>query len=258
MRNAVPSDLAAEYLEADGLGGFASGSVGLARTRRYHALLLAAITPPTGRVVLVAGFDAFVERDGVREAISSQSYDPGQRSPDGAARIEHFSAEPWPTWTFRLSDGARVTQEIIAAHGSARVVVTWRLTDQRGARIGGRLAVRPFLAGREYHALCAADAAHEPLLAEPKRGGERLTFAMPSGMPEVEMRAEAAYHHAPHWYRGFHYAEECERGFPHREDLASPGELVFDFSEGEACWVVSAGADSSEAGTGSTAAGRRR
>jgi len=50
-----------EWLEADGSGGFASGTAGLARTRRYHALLLIATTPPTGRVVLVNGFDAWVD-----------------------------------------------------------------------------------------------------------------------------------------------------------------------------------------------------
>lgn len=43
----------AEWLEADGLGGFASGTVSGIRTRRYHALLLTATTPPTGRYVLV-------------------------------------------------------------------------------------------------------------------------------------------------------------------------------------------------------------
>ena len=40
----------AEWLEADGLGGFASGTVSGIRTRRYQALLLAATNPPTGRV----------------------------------------------------------------------------------------------------------------------------------------------------------------------------------------------------------------
>jgi len=230
-----------EWLEADGLGGFASGTAGLARTRRYHALLLAAATPPTGRAVLVAGFDAFVLRGGRREAISAQSYDPEQRSPDGAARIERFESAPWPRWTFRLADGARVTQEIFATKGDARVVVTWRLADAHGEAAPGRLVVRPFLAGRDYHALCtAANAARFP--AEPKRDGERLTFAMPDALPAVEMRANAEYLHAPYLYRGFHYAAECERGFPHREDLPSPGELVFDFSRGEACWVLWAGA----------------
>src|SRR5262249_2666863 len=40
-----------EWLEADGLGGFASGTVCGIRTRRYHAILLAATSPPAGRVV---------------------------------------------------------------------------------------------------------------------------------------------------------------------------------------------------------------
>ena len=47
-----------EWLESDGLGGFASGPVLGPRTRRYHALLLTATTPPTGRIVLVNGFEA--------------------------------------------------------------------------------------------------------------------------------------------------------------------------------------------------------
>ena len=41
----------AEWLEADGLGGFASGTVSGTRTRRYHALLLtaAAVEAPSNR-----------------------------------------------------------------------------------------------------------------------------------------------------------------------------------------------------------------
>jgi hypothetical protein len=50
-----------EWLEAYGLGGFVSGTVSGIRTRRYHALLLTATKPPSGRLVLVNGFDASVE-----------------------------------------------------------------------------------------------------------------------------------------------------------------------------------------------------
>src|SRR5262245_15053904 len=98
----------AEWLEADGLGGFASGTAGLIRTRRYHALLLAATTPPAGRVVLVNGFEAWVERAGASVALSSQRYAPDVVHPDGAARIEAFTPDPWPTWTFALPDGTRL------------------------------------------------------------------------------------------------------------------------------------------------------
>src|SRR6266436_5462251 len=63
-----------EWLEADGLGGFASGTVAGIRTRRYHALLLAATKPPTGRFVLVNGLDAEVETPDGKFAITSQRY----------------------------------------------------------------------------------------------------------------------------------------------------------------------------------------
>ena len=80
-----PIDPSAEWLEADGLGGFASGTVSGIRTRRYHALLLTATTPPAGRMVLVNGFDAWVETPRGPFAISSQRYAPDVVHPDGVA-----------------------------------------------------------------------------------------------------------------------------------------------------------------------------
>src|ERR1700749_1847743 len=83
-------DSSAEWREGDGLGGFASGTVSGIRTRRYHALLLTAATPPAGRMVLANGFDALVETPSGTFAISSQRYGPDVIHPDGASRIESF------------------------------------------------------------------------------------------------------------------------------------------------------------------------
>src|SRR5215211_1938855 len=90
----------AEWLEADGLGGFASGTVSGIRTRRYHALLLTATTPPTGRMVLVNGIEAWLETDGRIIPLSSHLYAPDAIHPDGCERIEAFDAEPWPRWRY--------------------------------------------------------------------------------------------------------------------------------------------------------------
>src|SRR5215472_14151611 len=105
-------DLEAEWLEADGLGGFASGTVGGRRTRRYHALLLTATTPPTGRVVLVNGIEVWVEAGGQRFGISTQKYLPDVYHPDCRRLIASFARKPWPSWTLRLHDGSTVEQEI--------------------------------------------------------------------------------------------------------------------------------------------------
>ena len=41
-----------EWLETNGLGGYASSTIIGANTRRYHGLLVAALAPPTRRTVL--------------------------------------------------------------------------------------------------------------------------------------------------------------------------------------------------------------
>src|SRR5688572_28846823 len=101
-----------EWLETDGFGGFASGCTDTTRSRRYHALLLTATIPPTGRFVLVNGFDAWVETSSGTYAISSQRYAPDVIHPDGHRRIESFTTAPCPTWTFKLEDGTRIQQYI--------------------------------------------------------------------------------------------------------------------------------------------------
>ena len=91
----------AEWLETDGLGGFASGTVCGQRTRRYHALLLVAQHPPADRVVLVNGFDAWVETPDGSYPISTQYYRNDAEAPSGHVYLKSFTSEPWPTWRFQ-------------------------------------------------------------------------------------------------------------------------------------------------------------
>jgi predicted glycogen debranching enzyme len=238
-------DPATEWLEADGLGGFASGTVGGPRTRRYHALLLAATTPPTGRFVLVNGVEAWVEKDGERRALSSQFYLPDVRHPDGADRLVDFSPDPWPTWRFRLEDGTELTQEVWVVPGAPRVALAWRLAG----RVGGvRLEVRPLLSGRDYHALHHQNPAFR---FEAETSADRVSWQPYPDVPAVIARSNGAYRHEPLWYRNFLYAEEAARGLDHLEDLASPGAFCWSLSRGEAVLTLrAASAPVAEAGDG--------
>ena len=218
-----------EWLEADGLGGFASGTISGSRTRRYHALLLAAATPPTGRQVLVNGLEVWLDTPRGVIALSCQRYAPEVVHPDGASRIASFSAEPWPTWRYQIGDGLEIEHEILVRHGAPVALASWRLVTPAD---GVRLRVRPLLSGRDYHALHHENPAFE--FAPRTRDGERLVFAPYPGLPAVELLANAEYEHAPEWYRGFLYAQERARGLDAVEDLASPGILRFDLSSGSA------------------------
>src|SRR5207302_6963791 len=117
----------AEWLEADGLGGFASGTAPGLRPRRYHALLLTATTPPAGRMVLVNGFDAWVETPDGTVALSSQRYGPDVIHPDVATRIESFEYEPWPRWRFRLTSDLALVQELFVRPGESAIYISWQI-----------------------------------------------------------------------------------------------------------------------------------
>jgi predicted glycogen debranching enzyme len=236
--------LTREWLEADGLGGFASSTVAGIRTRRYHALLLTAKTPPTGRVVLVNGFDAWVETPAGRYAISSQAYGPDVTHPDGATRIAGFELEPWPRWTFALPDGTRVAQEIFVSKDSSSVAVSWKLLAGTGALT---LTLRPFLSGRDYHALHHENPAFRFEAAEGPAG--LRTFHPYPDVPSIAVRSNGSYDAAPEWYRNFLYAEEKARGLDFAEDLASPGTFRFDLSAGEAIWLAAAQGHEAALGT---------
>ena len=109
----------AEWLEADGLGGFTSGTVSGVRTHRYHALLLTATTPPAGRMVLVNGFDAWVQTGDGIFSISSQRYQPDVIHPDGVIRLVDFQPEPLPRWTYQIGEALFVEQEVFVPYGAS-------------------------------------------------------------------------------------------------------------------------------------------
>lgn len=223
-----------EWLEADGCGGFASGTATGLRTRRYHALLLTALTPPTGRVVLVNGFEAWIETPRGRFALTSQGYAPDVIDPDGTQRIETFSNEPWPTWHFKFEDGTEIVQEIFAAAESGITALTWRLN---GSPTDVRLFVRPLISGRDYHALHKENGAFD-FTATPD--GEKVRWHPYESLPGIcaMFSANGHYTHEPIWFRNFLYAEERARGMDATEDLASPGVFEWDLSAGEAVWLL--------------------
>jgi predicted glycogen debranching enzyme len=235
MSASIAVDERTEWLETDGLGGFASGTTSGIRTRRYHALLLVAATPPTGRMVLVNGLDAWIQRPGqADEYLTRQRYAPGIVAPEQGAELEGFADEPWPTWTWRLRDGSVVEQEVFVPHDRPVVALRWRRTGGDGS---GSLVVRPFLSGRDTHALHHANPGFR---FDARREGDRLIWEPYAGVPSVCALADGEYVHDPQWYRGFRYEEERNRGLDFEEDLASPGLVRWSAGQ-EAVLLLGAG-----------------
>ncbi len=212
-------DVEREWLETDGLGGFAMGTVAGYRTRRYHGLLLAAVRPPTDRTLLVASLDVTVDTPSGSYAISTQRYVPDVTHPRGEDLMERFTHDPWPAWSFRLPDGSTVTQEIAMAYRGATTVVRFTREGDGAASI----RVRPFLMGRDMHHMTHAD---DAIAFVPLIDGVRHTWQLyPDGAP-LTVLCDGTYRHEAFWFRDFQLDEERARGFDHAEDAASPGEFT--------------------------------
>ncbi|HEX2660764.1 MAG TPA: amylo-alpha-1,6-glucosidase, partial [Polyangia bacterium] len=216
------------------------------RTRRYHGLLVTATTPPNGRQVLVSGFDVAVETPGGSWWLSTQRYDGDVTGGDGERHLQSFTGggegepNPWPTWIYRLPDGTRIQQEVLMRAGAPQVFVSWRLLSATRAPTAApdlawaRLRVRPFFAGRDFHALMHENSRFS---FDPEIRGDSFRFRPYATGPTVVVSSSGSYRHQPHWYRGFAYDEERARGLDFVEDLAAPGEWEFELGAGDAAMV---------------------
>ncbi|HEX2871802.1 MAG TPA: amylo-alpha-1,6-glucosidase [Polyangiaceae bacterium] len=231
----LPQD-ADEWLEADGLGGFASGTASRLRTRRYHGLLLCALKPPQDRRLLVQGFVAWLETPNGRAELWPQAYGGGYLGPCDAT-VEQFSCEPWPTWRLRTTLGPVVEVELFVPHGRPAVALRFRLAEAWDQPV--TLRIRPLLSGRDFHSLHRENSAFH---FDPRRQGELVRFTPYPGAPAVQSLSNARFDAAPDWYRNFYYREEAERGLDATEDLATPGvlELNLEHDKRELWWLLQA------------------
>lgn len=223
-----------EWLETNGLGGYASSSVSGAHTRRYHGLLVAAVHPPTERVVVLSRLDETVVSAGVSYELGCNFY-PGAIHPRGFELLDRFEREVFPTFTFRCGQ-VTVRKTIGMIHGENTVVVGYEVLDAPGAVM---LEMRPIVAGRLYHALNRAN----PYLRWGSHWeGNRLSVNPYDGI-NLSLDAPASgFSPAPYWLYNVEYPEERARGFDFQEDLFCYGVIQRTLRPGER-WAMVASTD---------------
>ncbi len=223
--------LSLEWLETNGRGGFASGTVAGANTRRYHALLLIARKPPTERLVLVNQVEEWLEIDDQWFPLSTNLY-PGAIHPAGYGHCASFELNPWPTWTYRVG-GLTVQRDILCVRGRDLVLLQWSVKGK--AKTSIRLRVRPKLTGRDYHALHHENGA---LTDKALVHDGSVEWQPYPDLPAVRAFHSGTYRHVPQWYRRIEFPIERQRGLDAEEDWWSPGEFLLELRSGVAAHLV--------------------
>lgn len=214
--------LGREWLETNGLGGFASSTVLGLNTRRYHGLLVAALAPPVARVVLLSKIEETVVVDGRRYDLSANRY-PGVIHPQGHRHLTGFRLDPFPIFTYDM-EGTSIEKSIWMVHGQNTTVVEYELTSLcAGADVCFEL--RPLVAFRDFHRLTHENTA----LDQRVQIEEGRAIVRPyAGLPPLCLAHDADdVVTQGQWYRQFEYSVERERGLDCVEDLFQPLTLIY-------------------------------
>jgi predicted glycogen debranching enzyme len=216
--------LSREWLVANGLGGYASGSVAGAITRRYHALLIAALPAPLGRVVMLNHLSErlrFPDRSVVWLGVHTQGGRLAQV--EGAQHLVEFRLEAeLPVWRYQIGD-AIIEKSLLMLHGQNTVHVYYRLLGPSDPNFHVRVGLRPLVNFRP----------HDAPVNQPIPPGYRVTASDgrievcgPPELPALRLRmggADAAFTLDSHQISDVRYDSEAQRGYEHEGPLWSPG-----------------------------------
>lgn len=219
-----------EWLVTNGIGGFASGTLGFLNTRRYHGLLIAARKPPVERVVLVAKLETTVTYCGVKTSLATNEYGDGTIDPLGYRFLDSVRLEgQHPVWRWVIGD-AVLEQRIWMAHGCNTTYVQYRFLSGSGPL---DLELRPLCTYRDYHSLRRGRADVSVSLCP-----DGVEVRYPDAQPYRICSDGGVVTPAPDWYWNFKRRQESARGLDDLEDLFAPALLRLSVAPGEARAVI--------------------
>lgn len=226
-----------EWLLANGLGSFASGTVTDARTRTYHGWLVAALDPPSQRTLLLSHIEASLEVAGI-VALGTNYWGNDVIEPEGFRLLDSFEIAPIPTWIWQ-QDNWQLTRQMIMPHVELSNAVppdnTHRVFIQYcyQGEIKGVLRLRFMIADRDFHHQQQADANLQfSQIVESQQVFLQALRPGWIGTPWQLRWTDGDYQHDPVWYWNYRLPEETDRGLGDREDLFSPGYLTIELNPG--------------------------
>jgi predicted glycogen debranching enzyme len=207
----------------NGLGGFACGTVAGANTRRYHGFLMASLSPPVERTLLVAKIEPSVQYLGVETDLSANEFEGGAISGHGFVHLESFAVQHGiPVWRYAVAD-ALLEQRIFMAPEANTSYLRLELLR---ASAPLRATLKPLITYRDYHS--HGRGARDFQLEADAEQCRVQAFA--GARPYRLSMSQGRFSAAPSWYWNFWHRMEAERGLDASEDLLTPGTFAIDLS----------------------------
>lgn len=205
-----------EWLITNGIGGYSSSTIIGANVRKYSGLLVAPLTPPARRFLILSKIDESVE-------IRGRKYDlytnvGKEYISKGFEYQQEFEKEIVPTFKYKIGT-TQITKTICMDYRKNTVGVYYKVKTG-GAK--AKLTLAPIVNFRDFHTV---NENHEfELRQEIYKGKVKLVVDRNSQTPIYMHISEGNYiEHQNDTFRNMFYIEEEKRGFSAEENHVVPG-----------------------------------
>ncbi|MBN9118501.1 MAG: glycogen debranching enzyme family protein [Planctomycetes bacterium] len=236
-RQPLDALLEREWLVTNGLGGYASGTVSGAATRRYHGLLIAAHPVPLGRVMMVNHIWEYLRLPDYRTVpFGGEEKVDNQLHIHGAEHLVEFKLESGlPEWRYAV-EGFELEKRVYFAYRHNTVYVRYRLGKGKGR---ARLKVKPSLHFRGHDDHVSTTLCAPTVLTAVE---DRYELSCGSTFPTLRMALDGGGNDA-FTIRGERisdvlYRVEESRGYEYKGALYAPGHFRLDLEPGQEATLV--------------------
>ena len=215
-----------EWLITNGIGGFASSTIIGVNTRRYHGLLVAPLTPPARRMLILSKLDESL-------IIGNKQHDLYTNIctnyvSQGFKYLESFQKDILPIFKYKVQD-TEITKAICMKYGENTVIVYYKI---RNGKKKAKLRLAPVFNYRDFHSM---NKKHDfQISQEIKPNKIKIVIDKNIAHPIYMKTSEGKYieHQKDIFYNMF-YIEEEKRGFEPEENHIVSGVFEIDIKPNE-------------------------
>ena len=215
-----------EWLITNGIGGYSSSSIIGANTRKYHGLLVASLTPPGRRFLILSKLDESIEVRGKKYDLYTNIGK--EYISKGFNYQESFKKDIIPTFTYKIGK-IEITKKICMDYGKNTVGVYYKI---KNGGYKAKLTLAPIINFRDFHTVNTDHVFKVKQIS--KKNKIRISIDENSYTPIYINLSEGTY--IPHENDSFNnmfYIEEEKRGFIAEENHAVPGRYEVDIKARE-------------------------
>lgn len=208
--------LSKEWLITNGIGGFCSSTIIGANTRKYHGLLIAPLTPPARRYLILSKLDEAVIIDGKEYGLYTNI---GKNYiSKGYKYQELFKKEYIPIFTYKVKD-VTITKMICMEYGKNTVGVYYKIKNDGNE---AKLTIAPLLNFRDFHSMSTNH--NFELKQTINKNKVKVVIDKNAAYPIYMKMSEGIYiEHKNDTFNNMFYIEEEKRGFYPEENHTVSG-----------------------------------